>query len=52
MNPNGHFARSWLAQYPRGVPHCVQVASPSLATLLADTVARYPDQQILDFFGR
>ena len=52
MNQDDQIARPWLAQYPRGVPHRIEVAHPSLTALLAEMVPRYPHQPFLNFYGR
>jgi long-chain acyl-CoA synthetase len=44
--------RPWLDSYAPGVPHEIDLPEGSLATLIADSVAEYPDHVALEFFRR
>jgi long-chain acyl-CoA synthetase len=43
--------RPWLANYAPGVPHDVATPAGSLAHLMDESVARYPSNVALEFFG-
>ena len=45
-------ARPWLDSYAPGVPHEIDLPPGSLATLIADSIAEYPDHVALEFFRR
>jgi long-chain acyl-CoA synthetase len=44
-------ARPWLDSYAPGVPHDIDEQTGSLADLIAESVATYPDNVALEFFG-
>lgn len=43
--------RPWLASYAPGVPHDIELPAGSLYDLLETSVAAYPDNVALEFFG-
>jgi long-chain acyl-CoA synthetase len=43
--------RPWLASYAPGVPHDIEPPSGSLYDLLRESVAAFPDNVALEFFG-
>jgi long-chain acyl-CoA synthetase len=45
-------ARPWIASYAPGVPPSLDPPDGSLAALIADSVAQYPDHVALEFFRR
>lgn len=44
--------KPWLASYAEGVPHELDIPPGSLSDLIAESVARYPKNVALEFFGR
>jgi len=45
-------SRPWVASYAEGVPADIEVPDGSLADLIAESVAEFPDNVALEFFGR
>ena len=44
-------SRPWLDSYAPGVPHEIEPQTGSLADLIAESVAAYPQNVALEFFG-
>jgi long-chain acyl-CoA synthetase len=44
--------RPWVASYAEGVPDDIELPTGSLADLIAASVAEFPDNVALEFFGR
>ncbi|MCU1421764.1 MAG: long-chain fatty acid--CoA ligase, partial [Microbacteriaceae bacterium] len=44
--------RPWLASYAEGVPDTIELPGGSLYDLVEESVATYPDNVALEFFGR
>jgi long-chain acyl-CoA synthetase len=42
----------WLAAYPKNIDWHAEIPVKPLPTMLADSVARYPNNQCLDFLGK
>ncbi len=44
--------RPWLSSYAEGVPETIELPGGSLYDLVEESVARYPENVALEFFGR